>query len=61
MLLLLLQVPKTIQALMNAEIKVWLLTGDKQETAINIGFTTRLITQESAIITLNESKLTVNI
>jgi phospholipid-transporting ATPase len=30
-------VPDTISALRKANIKVWVLTGDKQETAINIG------------------------
>ncbi len=28
-------VPETISALLQAGIKVWILTGDKQETAIN--------------------------
>lgn len=30
-------VPETIETLLKADIKVWILTGDKQETAINIG------------------------
>lgn len=30
-------VPETIATLMKAEIKIWILTGDKQETALNIG------------------------
>ena len=30
-------VPETIASLIEADIKVWVLTGDKQETAINIG------------------------
>jgi len=30
-------VPETIASLTEANIKVWVLTGDKQETAINIG------------------------
>ena len=30
-------VPETIFTLLQAGIKVWMLTGDKQETAINIG------------------------
>uniref|UniRef100_A0A8C1SY08 Phospholipid-transporting ATPase n=1 Tax=Cyprinus carpio TaxID=7962 RepID=A0A8C1SY08_CYPCA len=30
-------VPETIATLMKANIKIWVLTGDKQETAINIG------------------------
>ena len=30
-------VPESIAALAKADIKIWVLTGDKQETAINIG------------------------
>ena len=29
--------PETIETLIKADIKIWILTGDKQETAINIG------------------------
>ena len=29
--------PESIAALADADIKIWVLTGDKQETAINIG------------------------
>jgi len=36
-LLMIQGVPETIASLMEANIKVWVLTGDKQETAINIG------------------------
>jgi len=46
---------------MCAEIKIWILTGDKEETALNIGFSTTLITQDSSIIIFNESNLTVNV
>ena len=31
-------VPEAIETLAHAGIKLWVLTGDKQETAINIGF-----------------------
>uniref|UniRef100_A0AAY4DFW7 Phospholipid-transporting ATPase n=1 Tax=Denticeps clupeoides TaxID=299321 RepID=A0AAY4DFW7_9TELE len=31
------KVPETIETLIKADIKIWILTGDKQETAINIG------------------------
>uniref|UniRef100_A0A5S6R3N5 Phospholipid-transporting ATPase n=1 Tax=Trichuris muris TaxID=70415 RepID=A0A5S6R3N5_TRIMR len=37
-------VPETIANLMAADIKIWVLTGDKQETAINIGYSCRLLT-----------------
>lgn len=35
--------PETIRALRDAEIKLWVLTGDKLETAINIGFACKLL------------------
>lgn len=31
----------------NANIKVWVLTGDKVDTAKNIGYSCRLLTQEN--------------
>lgn len=37
-------VPETIATLLEADIKVWVLTGDKQETAINIGYACKLLT-----------------
>ena len=36
-------VPETIEKLISANIRVWVLTGDKQETAIEIGKSSRLI------------------
>ena len=36
-------VPETIDILLKAKIKVWVLTGDKQETAIEIGKSCSLI------------------
>uniref|UniRef100_A0A1I7YA57 Phospholipid-transporting ATPase n=1 Tax=Steinernema glaseri TaxID=37863 RepID=A0A1I7YA57_9BILA len=39
-------VPETIFKLSNANIKIWVLTGDKMETAINIGYSCRLLTEE---------------
>ena len=36
-------VPETIDMLIKANIKVWVLTGDKQETAIEIGKSCKLI------------------
>ncbi|XP_058806464.1 probable phospholipid-transporting ATPase IA isoform X3 [Phymastichus coffea] len=51
------QVPETIEALIQADINVWVLTGDKQETAINIGYSCRLITHSMPLIIINESSL----
>ena len=36
-------VGRTIHNLMLAGIKIWVLTGDKQETAINIGYSCQLL------------------
>jgi len=41
-------VAHTISNLQNAGIKVWVLTGDKQETAINIGYSCQLLTDDLA-------------
>jgi len=38
-------VPDTISDLHNAGIKVWMLTGDKLETAENIGYLCNLLTR----------------
>ncbi|EZA50765.1 putative phospholipid-transporting ATPase ID [Ooceraea biroi] len=39
-------VPQTIANLSMAGIKLWVLTGDKQETAINIGYSCQLLTDD---------------
>lgn len=49
------RVPETIQMLRNAGVKVWVLTGDKMETAINIGFSCNLLTSDMARIVVQSS------
>lgn len=39
-------VPDAIASLALADIKIWVLTGDKLETAINIGYSCKLLTEE---------------
>ncbi|XP_071561115.1 probable phospholipid-transporting ATPase IA isoform X5 [Temnothorax nylanderi] len=51
------QVPETIQAFIQADIHVWVLTGDKQETALNIGYSCKLITHGMPLYIINESSL----
>ncbi|KAK3151504.1 hypothetical protein QOZ80_3AG0246730 [Eleusine coracana subsp. coracana] len=46
-------VPEAIEKLRQAGIKVWVLTGDKQETAISIGFSCKLLTREMTQIVVN--------
>nr|XP_042702566.1 phospholipid-transporting ATPase ID-like isoform X2 [Chrysemys picta bellii] len=36
-------VPQTIETLAKAHIKIWVLTGDKQETAVNIGYSCNML------------------
>lgn len=50
-------VPETVADLLKADIKIWVLTGDKQETAINIGYSTRLISQSMPLLVINEESL----
>ncbi len=47
-------VPDTIYTLAQAGVKVWVLTGDRQETAINIGFSCKLLTEDMNLIVVNE-------
>jgi phospholipid-transporting ATPase len=47
-------VPDTIHTLQQAGIKVWVLTGDRQETAINIGMSCRLISEDMTLLIVNE-------
>ncbi|XP_039128740.1 phospholipid-transporting ATPase 1 [Dioscorea cayenensis subsp. rotundata] len=46
-------VPEAIESLRQANIKVWVLTGDKQETAISIGYSCKLLTNEMTQIIIN--------
>ncbi|XP_060682088.1 phospholipid-transporting ATPase IB isoform X2 [Hemiscyllium ocellatum] len=50
-------VPETIATLMKADIKIWVLTGDKQETAINIGYSCKLVSQSMSLLIVNEDSL----
>ena len=44
------EVVETIKDLRTARIKVWMLTGDKKETAINLGYSAGLLTQDRTLI-----------
>ncbi|GAM27227.1 hypothetical protein SAMD00019534_104020 [Acytostelium subglobosum LB1] len=50
-------VPESIASLREAGIKLWVLTGDKQETAINIGYACRLLTNNMELLVVNESSI----
>ena len=49
-------VPETIDKLRRANIKIWMLTGDKRETAINIAHSARLCKTYSKLIILDHAK-----
>lgn len=50
-------VPDTIHMLQEAGIKIWVLTGDRQETAINIGMSCKLLSEDMNLLIVNEDTL----
>lgn len=48
-------VPEAIQKIRRAGIKMWMLTGDKRETAINIGYACKLIYDYSTVVILKKN------
>ena len=50
-------VPEAVAALRDAGIKVYMLTGDKRATAVNIGFAVQLLTEEHLLVELTKDKL----
>ena len=54
------EVPETLAKFREAGISVWVLTGDKEETAVNIGFAAGMLTTETQrlfVTSPNSSKL----
>jgi len=49
-------VPDTVDKLQRADIKIWMLTGDKRETAINIAHSARICKTYSHVIILDSDK-----
>uniref|UniRef100_A0A8C6LNS6 Phospholipid-transporting ATPase n=1 Tax=Nothobranchius furzeri TaxID=105023 RepID=A0A8C6LNS6_NOTFU len=49
-------VPETTVALREAGIHVWVLTGDKPETAVNIGYACRLLEEEDLVINMKAAR-----
>lgn len=54
-------VPETIQALREAGIKVWVLTGDKLETAVNIAYSCKLLDQNDLVFTFKMANKVLNV
>uniref|UniRef100_A0A672YKF3 Phospholipid-transporting ATPase n=1 Tax=Sphaeramia orbicularis TaxID=375764 RepID=A0A672YKF3_9TELE len=47
-------VPETIALLQQAGLNVWVLTGDKKETAVNIGYSCKLLDSDTTILEWHE-------
>lgn len=45
--------PAAIQTLLDASIRVWMITGDKQETAVNIAVSCALVRNPDDVLMLN--------
>lgn len=45
--------PAAIQTLLDAGIRVWMITGDKQETAVNIAVSCSLVRNPDDVLMLN--------
>ena len=54
-------VPDCISAMRKAGIKVWVLTGDKVDTAINIGYACQLISPDMKVIQLTNNAPGINL
>uniref|UniRef100_A0A4X1TXA4 Phospholipid-transporting ATPase n=1 Tax=Sus scrofa TaxID=9823 RepID=A0A4X1TXA4_PIG len=50
-------VPDTIATLREAGIQLWVLTGDKQETAVNIAYACKLLDQTDTVYSINTEKV----
>lgn len=50
------EVEEVIQHIKDAKVKIWVLTGDKIETAINIGFSCKLLDDEMEIFVIDAIK-----
>jgi len=53
-------VPETIDFLLKCGMRVWVITGDKQQTAINIGYATRLLDRDQPQVIINVDKTKEN-
>ncbi|XP_069818635.1 phospholipid-transporting ATPase IK-like isoform X3 [Dendropsophus ebraccatus] len=47
-------VPETIKLLREGNMKIWMLTGDKQETAVNIGYSCNILSSDMQIVEEND-------
>lgn len=50
-------VPEAIDCLLSAGIKIWVLTGDKTETAVNIGYSCNVLPKEATLLIIRGATL----
>ena len=50
-------VPETLEKFREAGISTWVLTGDKEETAVNVGFASGMITNDTQRLFLTSGNL----
>jgi phospholipid-transporting ATPase len=50
------EVPESIATMLDAGVKVWMITGDKQETAINIAVSCKLLTTSDSLLKCNANE-----
>jgi magnesium-transporting ATPase (P-type) len=50
------EVPQSIATMLDAGVKVWMITGDKQETAINIAISCKLFPDADDLLICNGTK-----
>ncbi|KAH6601394.1 hypothetical protein BASA50_001664 [Batrachochytrium salamandrivorans] len=50
-------VPQTISTLREAGIRIWVLTGDKLETAINIGYSSNLLSKDMTLLVMSGTSM----
>ena len=49
------EVPEVIEHIRQADVKLWVLTGDKNETAINIGYSCNLLDNDMELFIIDKS------
>jgi phospholipid-translocating ATPase len=55
------KVPETIKELKTAGIRIWILTGDKLESAKNIGYSSNLLSdQEKIFVLMNDKDISIH-
>ena len=49
-------VANTVENLKSANIKIWMMTGDREETAVSVGYSTHIITPKNDLCYITGTK-----